>query len=770
MNWKTTLVLLLLVGGLGAYVYWGESQTEVSVRGKDVRPIKNFKVDDVTKIVIERGKDLKEQIVLAKDGNNWRLEKPLADKADDTNVRGLIAPIELLDAVSVREGDEAKKVDFGTVEQRLTVSRPTEKGGDFTIEIGAASVTGERNLHVAGKDTLYVVKKDFPEKLTQDLFLFRSKELFTIAPNDAAKLSAKVPGQGEGPNVPPRLLELVKAKGSWRLGGSDGELAETRLVNQALSKANGLRAMGVASDAPTDQELAGYGLTPPEDEVTLQDAASKTETLAIGKKVDATKNDERYARLSGKPTVYRVDATELLKELLRDPTTFRSDALIPLAASTEGVTGFGATGKGRSFTLKKTDQKWGFESPSKADADPDAVRSLIKAATDLKVSTREEGSDTGKVGLSEPAVTITVSEGDVQHVLQVGNSAEGGMYWVRRGNEARIFTAKLGDLPARLEGAVLALRTKGIFKSNFWDTQSWKLTDPDGKVESSGEKQGNDWIVEGVKKEDVDPAKISKAFEPFSDLKADALVAEVTSESVEKYGLAKPRALALTTETWEAGPDKKKKEEKVLLIGNREGDSVHVMEKAGSVIGKVKAEFLDVIHRGFRKGKEVFAYASFDCVSFVVKDQGGAEILHLEKKKEPGGVQDEWFLGEKKLVTADVTEKLLKHFDKLEGFQNEDVKNKAAHGLDPAWRTVEVKTKAAWGEHKDEITTKTLLLGAHQGEHDVWAMDSAGTELGLVYDGPIQKLDAFIAAPPLAPATAKEEKKDGTAPVGTPSK
>jgi hypothetical protein len=769
MNWKSTLVLLIVVAGLGAFVFWGESGTETSNPGNkpSPRPIQNFKVDDVTKVVIERGKDLKEQIVLAKDGNNWRMEKPLTDKADDTNVRGLLAPIEFLDAVSVRVGDEYKKVDFGTVEQRLTVSRPAEKGGDFTFEVGAASVTGERNLRQVGKDILYVVKKDLPEKIGQDLFLFRSKELFTIAPNDAAKLTAKLPGAGEGPNVPTRLLELVKVKGSWRLGGSDGELAETHLVSQALSKANGLRSMGVASDAPSDADLASYGLSPAEDEVSVADA-SKTETLSIGKKVDAAKNDERYVRLAGKPTVYRVDATELLKELLKDPTTFRSDSLVPLAASTEGVTAFAASWKGGSWSLKKTDQAWGFETPTKASADLEAVRSLLKAATELKISTREEGTK-DKVGLADPAVTITISEGDVQHVLQVGNSAEGGMYWVCRGGEARIFTAKLGDLPTRLQGAVLALRTKSLFKASFWDLQCWKLTDAEGKVESSGEKQGNDWILEGVKKEDVDTAKISKAFETFSDLKADALVAEVTSESVPKYGLDKPRTLALTTESWEAGNEKKKKEEKVLLIGNREGDSVNVMEKGGAVIGKVKAEFLDLIHRGFRKGKEIFTYASYDCVSFVVKE-GANEILHLEKKKEAGGVQDEWFLGDRKLVTADVTEKLLKHFDKLEGFQNEDAKTKA-HGLDNPWRTIEVKTKANWGEHKDEVTTKTLLLGQHQDEHDVWAMDAAGTELGLVYDGPILKLDAFIKDPPFAAAPSpKEEKKDGTAAVGTPSK
>src|SRR4029077_14130335 len=111
-----------------------------------------------------------------------------------------------------------------------------------------------------------------------------------------------------------------------------------------------------------------------------------------------------------------------------------------------------------------------------AKADNDAVKSLLKAATDVKIATREEGTDATKAGLADPAFTVTITEGDVARPFSVGTALGGGSYFVRRGDEARIFTAKLGDLEQRLANAPLALRNKSIFKVSFYDLMDWKLT------------------------------------------------------------------------------------------------------------------------------------------------------------------------------------------------------------------------------------------------------------------------------------------------------
>ncbi len=774
MNWKTTLVLLILVAAMGSWVYFGESKLEDTntLKKERGRLIPKFKIDDVTKITVKRGKGLAEEIVLAKDGAAWKMEKPSADKADEGKVRELLAPLEFLEPDVKKEGDEAKKVAFGDVEQRLEVSRPQDKGGDFVIEIGGALTTGERYCRVGSKaDVVYVIKKELPERLAWDTFDLRSKEIFTLGTTEVQRFQARTPSGEQGPAAGSRLLEVVRAKdASWRLGAADGEIAETKKITDALDKLKGLKPKGLVSDAPTDAEAATWGLAPSADhEITVADSAdkpTKTETLLIGKKVDPAK-DERYAKLAGKKTVYKLDASELLRDVSKDPVSFRSDTLVPLSGGTEAATQLSAKWKtGKEWRVARKETDWSFELPSKAKADNDAVKALMKGISELKISTREEGTDPAKFGLAEPAFTFTVVEAETPRTIQVGNESS-GVYFVRRAGESRIYSVKLGELATKLEGAAVGARSKQLFKASYWEMVAFKLAAADGKTELAGEKKGNDWNVEGYPKpEDVDSTKLSAAFQPLEVLNAEALVAEVTSESLVQYGLDKPRTLSCTVESWETNTNAKKKEERTLLIGRREGDAVYAMEKGGTVVGKVKAEFLDLLARGFKKGKQLFEHTQIQAFSVVVKD-GDKEVARLEKKKEKEGAIDEWFLGDKKVVSAEF-QKVLVALERLEGTSVEEAKDdvKKAKGLLPPKRTITIQTKPQWGEKKDEVTTKVLLVGEKNGEHDVWAMEASGAELGSIYDGPVLKLDAFLANPPYV---KEEPKKDGTAPVVTPT-
>ncbi len=781
MNWKATLVLFLVVAGMGAWVYFGESK--ITPHGVTPKVIDDFKTDDVTKVEIKRGKGLAEQIVLEKVDGAWKMTKPVTDRADEGKVREILSPIEFLEGEHTFTGDQAKAKPF-EVEQTLSVSRPTDKGGDFTLEIAAPPIAGAgiRLLRVVGRpDVVYEIKKELPEKLAWDAFELRIKDIFSIATPDVGKVKAVLPSKDAGPGAPPRLLELDKGKDRfWYLNGTGGELCETKKVTDLLDKARDLKAKGLVSDAPTDADLSTYGLAPAELELTLteaKDASPKTETVSIGKKIDPAKGDERYARVAGRPTVYKLDAADLWKEVSRDPVTFRTDSVIALSAGTEGVTAISAKSPTKEWSIKKKDADWAFEVPGKAPGDTEAVKALLKSLAELKIATREEGSEfPPKAGLATPAFTITLNEGDATRVLQVGASAGGDTYYVRRGSEPRYFTAKLGDLVGRLENGTLGLRSKSMMKVLSYDVIGWTLTDGD-KVVSKGEKKGNDWdLVPPLDAKNVDSNKITHAFEPFGGdgLKAEALVAEVSSASEAQYGLDKPRTLSITTEAWSSETNAKKKEDHVLLIGRQEGDSLYVEEKGGTAIGKVKSEFLDLLKRGFRKGKDIFTFATHEVVHFTVKDADGKTLLDTDKHKE--GVSDEWFLmssdaaAKPKLVTTDVNDKLLRPWEKIEGVSSEDATDasKKAHGLDKPWRTIEVTTKNPWGEHKDEAVKKTLLVGApvEGSEHDRWAMESTGTDISQVYDGPIQKLDAFIASPPIAKV---EEKKDGVAPVASPT-
>jgi hypothetical protein len=774
VNWKTTLVLLVIVAGLGIWVSTGEKEAQNTTPQGNTYILPGTKPDDVTKVTIARGgKGTPEEIVLVKDGATWMMTKPVADKADGGKVRELVGTLEFLESKETLEGDKVEKAtkSFGEVEARLTIVRPKDKGGDATIEIGASSPGEARFCRVVGRPAVYLIPQQLMDRLSWDLFELRSKELFTVDAHDVARLAAKTPATEAGPDAPPHLLELVKGKDlKWRLGGADGELADAKKVTDLVEKVQKLKPTGIQSNAPTPEELAKLGLDKPLVEITLLPAASegkdlpKGETISIGSADGAS--ETRYARFSGRTTVYKLDAGDVIRELKKDPATLRSDALFPVNAGVEGVTRLTATWKsGRKVDLKKADSDWTIESPGKAKCDGPAVSALVKQVSELKVAGREPAEAAQHLenyGLSEPGLVVVLAEGDPTLTLRVGNAvpSQEGTFYVRRGDEARVFTAKLDDLPKKLDEAPLATRSKVIFKANNYDAVAWKLTAADGTVEAEATDlaKKREWTFPGVPAKNVDGEKVKHLLECFdrdnkgtgAGLLADALVAEVTSASVVSYGLEPARKLSVTVEPYSPDEGAKKKEEKVLLIGRRDGDFVYCMEQNGTAIAKVKTEFLDLIARGFKKGKDVFSYAAPDVTAVLVKE-GDKQLLKLDRTGT--GVTEEWTLDGKKLVNEDVRERLVRNFDKLEGapFEEATAASTKEHGLTTPTRTIAFTTKAAYGDKAGETVTKTLVLGNKEGLHGVWAMEAGGTDCGVIYDAPLKKLDEFIASPPLAP-------------------
>jgi hypothetical protein len=801
MNWKTTLILLGLVCGLGAWVYFGESKLEVTKPGGDKYVLHpQVKADEVTKLVIARGAGLPggaggaepphagmSEIVLEKEDKvGWKMTKPLADRADDGKAREITVKLEFLEWKERLEDDKAKSAPFGEVEQRLTA---TTAKGDVTIEIGAKFPGDVRYARVQGKPEVYLIAKDLSDYLAWDLYEFRSKELFTIVGVEAGKLTAKLPPIAAGTGAP-TLLELVKGSDRFfRIGGAGGELAETKKVTDIVDKIQKLKPSGIVADAPTPDDLAKFGLDNPEIEIQVDAAEApppdpappkdapkptpKSEKLVLGKAV-APDSDVRYARFGTRAFVYKVDASDALRELRKDPTTLRWDALFPLHAGADGVTGLTAkwTSTGAEVRLKKKDEDWSIEAPSTAKAERENVKAMLRVVADLKIAGREDANAVNKLGdygLAQPGLTITLDDGGDARTVQVGSPvpSQEGVFYVRRVDEARVFTAKLGDLREKLEAAPLALRSKTLLRVSHWDAISVSLISADGKTDFEAKKDKQKWSIPGVDEKDLDEERVSKVLATFDEVKASELVAAVTTGvTLDKYGLDKPARLTITTEKWDADSSAKKKTDSVLLLGKREGDKVYAMEQGSSAVGRIDAEFLDKIARGFRKGKELFQVSSWDVASVVVKE-GANEILNIEKRKE--GPDEEWYLGTTKLVRSDVRDKLLEVFEKVEGTRIEPATDasKQARGLAPVpYRTITIKTKKAFGDKSEE--TKVLLLGQRAGEHDIYAMDGSGTELGVIYDAPVTKVDAFIANPPKAPVTAAPPVPPAPAP--TPAK
>ena len=88
MRLRTTILLILVLAGLGAYVYFVEyPKAEQEAKKKTLFELK---ADDATQLTLDYGDH---KIVLKKTGNDWRLTEPLDAPADATTVKNLISAI-----------------------------------------------------------------------------------------------------------------------------------------------------------------------------------------------------------------------------------------------------------------------------------------------------------------------------------------------------------------------------------------------------------------------------------------------------------------------------------------------------------------------------------------------------------------------------------------------------------------------------------------------------------------------------------------------------
>lgn len=164
---------------------------------KDVMQWRNKKVlaferDQVRAVEIERGA---EKIALKKEGDQWALTSPLQEGADRDTVSGLLSALELAEAQAFVAEKAQDLGPYGLDKPGLRV-RIQEEGQERwkTLEIGKKK---ESDYLVRNPDRLsvFTVKEDVYQKLTQKLWEFRDKDVVDLQQDQVAKLHIRRGGE-----------------------------------------------------------------------------------------------------------------------------------------------------------------------------------------------------------------------------------------------------------------------------------------------------------------------------------------------------------------------------------------------------------------------------------------------------------------------------------------------------------------------------------------------------------------------------------------------
>jgi len=287
-------VLALLLGGLWmqqrtvqkeelAHSPEGTSLPSISVSSDDA--------DKITKIEISNAG--KTDVVLAKDGDKWKVEKPVAAEASQANVKSLV---DNLKELKLKETIDKGTGQYGTydLDKDKAVHVQVFKGSDKLVDVyfGKSGTRGQM-ARVADKDGVFVASGYSSYLYTREVNNWRNTEVFAFDDNNVVSASL----QNEHGK-----FSFTKNDGKWSATVDNKPIKDfdSEKASDFVRAFKALNAEDFAdgkgdSETGLDKPLAIASFT-------LKDGAG-TPTLKVGK---TSSGSSHYASKEGGATVYTI--------------------------------------------------------------------------------------------------------------------------------------------------------------------------------------------------------------------------------------------------------------------------------------------------------------------------------------------------------------------------------------------------------------------------------------------------------------------------------
>jgi Domain of unknown function (DUF4340) len=257
------------------------------------KKIMELKENDIKQVTLKGSQGV---FVLTKKNDEWLIDKPNSYRADQTEVKGMLASLGGMSARDFLEGAGAEKKKYGLASPRLQISLDMgEKEGRREVLFGSKR-EGTDEVYVAldSGGTVYTVPESVLKGLDKNLTALRDKQLLSFAPKQVAKLQIS--------HTPNDSVVIIKgAKEEWTEAASKTSAIQQRAVDDYLTALGALRAKAFVEDEP--KEIKKYGLAPPSLKVSLEDKDGKSlQTLLVGQS-----SQGYYAKREDSSTVYAID-------------------------------------------------------------------------------------------------------------------------------------------------------------------------------------------------------------------------------------------------------------------------------------------------------------------------------------------------------------------------------------------------------------------------------------------------------------------------------
>jgi hypothetical protein len=545
-----------------------------------------FRTEDARRVEIKRdGQD----IVLAKEKDQWRLQKPLSADAEVSKVNELLDKLsgleargaDVLDKPPAKSGDALGSVQVTVEESKGEGDAKTKKTRTFKFEFAKNETKGKVFARVDGWPRLDVVDDAVVPLVKREPLAYRGRRVLDFLTSDLAKIDVH---HGDEHFV------LEQNKDTWRLTTpvqADTDSSKTSKLTDELSRLEAVEYVSESSKPEDFDKL--YGLAKPalSATVTFTPKDKPAQTLQIGKQREG--KSEYFAKLASAPGVF------VVKKEVHDALDQGSLAYRPLQLwqeKAEDIAEVTVRKEGQEYRLKHEGSAWKIVAPFNADAGSDRVRPLVDELANPRAERFEAhlAKDLNSYGLNEPYLRVVMTaavkkeespkkegqpakkeaETPKTRVLLIGKPTAAG---------AKSRFAKLGDAEAVFVvsdkfAAGVDKTALDLLDPNLLALGAAEITRIQSKASADTmtvQRDKDAWQVDAppVPRFQADAEAMTAALKPWADLRAERFVAYGPKADLKAYGLDNPkRTLVVSRKAPEAKDKAPAKADYTLTLGN----------------------------------------------------------------------------------------------------------------------------------------------------------------------------------------------------------
>ncbi len=445
MNFRTTVILLVLVVAVGVTIYVLHETAPPPKPTVDMFPAPTPAATQ--KLIDEKFGEAKEIVVQVPEQPKWRFVR--AEKKENEPSAGwqIVEPFEgqaqrwQVDRIGRRLTDATYTVKYkpdesgmtaaqaGLEPPRATVTLTNEEGKSVTVQIGRNEGQGETLVSVGESPEIYQVKPSLKDLLRNKALDYLDLQLFDVKPTDIVRMQiTSQPENGEA-----ATYELVKDAGQWQFDQPSQAKAIGDKIRDLCSAFSTLRAASWETQDAKDLEV--FGLQPAALTVTVTAEETPKEVPKMTEEGDKgdQKKEETPAPVMRELTVHfsathplgddgkvyvRRDDDQLVGTVLNtiadkfqpNLKEWRNNAIVekdPTTAREVEV-----TTDGQSVTLERSGLDWNFADGRPADRKSvDLLLQTIKSVEAVGFDSGVE-SNPAKFGLDNPQGTIVLTYDD----------------------------------------------------------------------------------------------------------------------------------------------------------------------------------------------------------------------------------------------------------------------------------------------------------------------------------------------------------------------